>query len=65
MIANQREITHYLILKKFEKSPGIYMIIPNIVDTNKDALKKDESRKFYLRLFSPDPLDVTQLSETT
>lgn len=41
------------------------MIITNIVDTNKDALKKDQSRKFYLRLFSPDPLDVTQLPETT
>jgi hypothetical protein len=54
---------HYLVLKKFEKSPGIYMIIPNIVDT-KDNMKKDETRKFYLRLFSPDSLDVTQLSET-
>lgn len=41
------------------------MIIPNIVDSNKDIVKKDESRKFYLRLFSPDLLDVTQLSETT
>ena len=38
------------------------MIIPNIVDSNKDAIKKDEQRKFYLRLFSPDSLDVTQLS---
>jgi hypothetical protein len=40
------------------------MIIPNIVDNNKEAIKKEESRKFYLRLFSPDSLDVTQLSET-
>ncbi len=35
LVANQREITHYLILKKFEKASGIYMIIPNIVDSNK------------------------------
>lgn len=40
------------------------MIIPNIVDSNKDGLKKDEARKFYLRLFSVDGLDVSQLSET-
>jgi hypothetical protein len=52
------------VLKKFEKSPGIYMIIPNIVDTKENASKKDDSRKFYLRLFSPDSVDVTQLSET-
>ena len=39
------------------------MIIPNIVMDPKDS-KKQESRKFYLRLFSPDSLDVTEMSET-
>ena len=34
------------------------MIIPNIVDL-KDVAKKDDPRKFYLRLLSPDPLDVS------
>ena len=39
------------------------MIIPNIVDT-KDTGKKDEARKFYLRLLSPESLDVSELPET-
>jgi len=37
------------------------MIIPNIVDTKE---KKDESRKFFLRLLSPDSIDVSELPET-
>lgn len=35
------------------------MIIPNINDT-KD-FKKEEVRKFYLRLFTPDSIDVSEL----
>ena len=38
------------------------MVIPNIVMDAKE--KKEESRKFYLRLFSPDAIDVTQMAET-
>ncbi len=34
------------------------MIIPNIVDT-KESSKKDEARKFYLRLLTPESLDVS------
>lgn len=45
-----------------EKGSKIYMIIPNIVDS-KDG-KKEDVRKFYLRLLSPDPIDVTELPET-
>lgn len=59
----QREVTQMLVLRKGEKSPGTYLIIPNINDT-KEAFKKDEVRKFYLRLFSPDPIDVSELPET-
>lgn len=51
------------MLKKGEKSPGVYLIVPNINDT-KEAFKKDEVRKFYLRLLTPDPIDVTELPET-
>jgi hypothetical protein len=32
-------VTHYIVLKKFEKAPGVYMIIPNIVDTKETAKK--------------------------
>ena len=42
MISNQRELTHYLTLKKHEgkeKIPKIYMIIPNIIES-KDYAKK-------------------------
>jgi hypothetical protein len=46
-----------LTLRKGEKNPGVYMIIPNINDT-KEGFKKDEIRKFYLRLFSADSIDV-------
>ena len=59
-INNTRELTHYLTLKKpegKEKGSKIYMIIPNIVDTKEG--KKDEARKFYLRLLSPDTIDVS------
>ena len=59
----QREVTQMIVLKKGEKSPGTYIIIPNINDT-KEAFKKDEVKKFYLRLFTPDSLDVTELPET-
>lgn len=52
-----------IVLKKGEKSPGTYIIVPNINDT-KEAFKKDEAKKFYLRLFTPDSLDVTELPET-
>ncbi len=31
-IQNQREITHYLELKRVAKGPAVYMIIPNIQD---------------------------------
>ena len=41
-LSNQREVTHYLTLRKFEgKNHGIYMIIPNIVIDTKDVSKKD------------------------
>jgi hypothetical protein len=46
------------VLRKGEKSPGVYIVIPNINDI-KEAFKKDEVRKFYLRLLTPDPIDVT------
>lgn len=59
----QREVTQMIVLKKGEKSPGTYIIVPNINDT-KEAFKKDEVKKFYLRLFTPDSLDVTELPET-
>lgn len=52
-----------IVLKKGEKSPGTYIIVPNINDT-KEQFKKDEFRKFYLRLFTPDSLDVSELPET-
>ena len=61
-ITNTRELTHFLTLKKpegKEKGSKIYMIIPNIIET-KEA-KKDEGRKFYLRLLSPDSIDVSEL----
>ena len=64
-IHNNRELTHFLTLKKpegKEKGSKIYMIIPNIVDTKE--IKKEETRKFYLRLISPDSIDVSELPET-
>lgn len=53
-IADQREVTEVLTLKKFEgKNYGIYMIIPNIVDSKeKELMKKDEKRVFFLRVFA-------------
>lgn len=59
----QRQITHVLVLKKGEKSPGTYIIVPNINDT-KEAFKKDQIKKFYLRLFTPDSIDVSELPQT-
>ena len=59
----QREITQMFVLKKGEKSSGIFIIVPNINDT-KESFKKDEVRKFYLRLFTHDSIDVTELPET-
>ena len=52
-----------ILLKKGEKSPGTYIIVPNINDT-KQQFKKDQFKRFYLRLFTPDSLDVSELPET-
>lgn len=41
------------------------MIIPNIVDIKeKDVLKKDEKRTFFLRIFASEPIDIAELPET-
>lgn len=54
----QREITRTCVLTpEFEKKPVHYMIIPNTEITN----KKEGERPFYLRIFSSDPIQLTQL----
>ena len=57
MIADRREVAVTLTLKRQADKPyGIYMIIPNIVDSS--VLKKEEKKVFYLRVFSSEPIDV-------
>jgi hypothetical protein len=47
-------------LRKFEGKPyGYYMIIPNSVTDN----KKDENRKFWLRLFASEPIEIIEMPE--
>lgn len=62
----QREITQMLVLKKGEKSNGIFIVIPNINDSKemKETFKKDDIRKFYLRIFTSETIDVVELPET-
>jgi len=52
-----------MVLKRFEtKNYGYYMIIPNMI-VDKE-LKKDEKRKFFLRIFASDQIEVTEMPET-
>jgi hypothetical protein len=44
-----------------DKKPVHYMVIPN---TEVSQNKKEEERPFYLRVFSSDPVDLCQLSNT-
>lgn len=58
----QREITQNCWLTpEHDKKPVHYMVIPN---TEVSQNKKEEERPFYLRVFSSDPVDLCQLSNT-
>jgi len=58
----QREITQSCILTpEHDKKPVHYMIVPNTEQTQN---KKDEERPFFLRVFSSDPIDLSQLANT-
>lgn len=49
-------------MKRFEgKNYGYYVIIPNMIGEDK---KKDAKRTFYLRIFSSDPVEVSEMPET-
>ena len=63
MITDQREVAVTLTLKRQPDKPyGIYMIIPNIIDTS--ILKKEEKKTFYLRIFASEAIDVVEMPET-
>lgn len=54
----QREITRTCILTpEYEKKPVHYMIIPN----TETATKKESKIPFYLRIFSSDQIQLTEL----
>ena len=55
----KREITRTAnFYPLFEKSNVNYIIIPNTV---REESKRDDERKFFLRIFSSDPIDLVQL----
>jgi len=55
------EITHIVTLQRFEGKPyGYYMIIPNAISDNKNYGK----RRFWLRLFASEQVEVIEMPET-
>jgi calpain len=64
LIPAQREVTTFIVLKKFAgKKDGHYIIIPNLLEINKE-IKKEDKRLYFLRLFASEPIDVVELPET-
>ena len=62
-ILAQREVTQQFSLKKFEgKNSGLYMIVPNMIILHEN--KKEDKRNFFLRVFSSEPIEVTEMAET-